>query len=256
MAKGVFMNYEKIYLDLVTRAKDRVLESYAEKHHIKPRCMGGGDEIENLVALTPEEHYVAHMLLVKIYPGNKKLIFAANMMANRNNKAYGWIKRKFAIEIKKQNKGQQLTEEQYQKLLRNVKGKKKTEEHKEAIRKAKLKQIEYKGSIYTGYDELLEKTGVSRHLYLKHYVYGRDPEPFIGNKTYGMIERNKVSPSRSSVGKKWYNNGIEERYSIIPINGWVKGRIKRVTTCYNCGKDVVNANFKRHTSKCTNKRAD
>jgi hypothetical protein len=221
------MNYEKIYQDLVTRAKDRVVESYTEKHHIKPRCMGGGDEIENLVALTPEEHYIAHMLLVKIYPGNKKLVFAANMMANRNNKAYGWIKRKFAIEIKKQNKGQKLTEEQYQKLLCNVKGKKKTEEHKEAIRNAKLKQIEYKGSMYSGYDELLEKTGVSRHLYIKYYMKGCDPEQYIGNHTHGMHAALRTTHPRPSAGKKWFNNGVNEGYFNKAPEGWIHGRISR-----------------------------
>lgn len=250
------MNYKKIYEDLVARAKDRVLESYTEKHHIKPRCMGGGDESENLVSLTPEEHYIAHMLLVKIYPNNRKLIFAANMMANRSNKAYGWIKRKFAIEIKKQNKGHHLTEEQYQKLLRNVKGKKKTDEHREAIRQAKLRQIEYKGSMYTGYKELSEKTGVSRYLYLKHYINERDPEPYVGNHTYGIIENNKVNPPRNSAGKNWYNNGIRELYSDTPVEGWTKGRIPKVTVCDNCGRSIANANLKRHTDKCTNKRND
>jgi hypothetical protein len=48
--------------------------------------------------LTPEEHYLAHQLLVKIYPKNRSLINAAVMMiANRpSNKLYGWLRRKFA----------------------------------------------------------------------------------------------------------------------------------------------------------------
>jgi hypothetical protein len=57
--------------------------------------MGGSNNPENLVDLTPEEHYVAHQLLVKIYPHNFLLKNAAAMMVvNRpSNKLYGWIRR-------------------------------------------------------------------------------------------------------------------------------------------------------------------
>jgi len=83
----------------MSKAKNRILEGYFEKHHIIPRCLGGDNSKNNIVNLTPEEHYVAHQLLVKMYPDNAKLIFALNMMtvsgskAIRSNKRYGWIKR-------------------------------------------------------------------------------------------------------------------------------------------------------------------
>jgi hypothetical protein len=93
------MNYQKIYDSLIERARKRTLEGCTEKHHIIPRCMGGNDEKENLVDLTPEEHYLAHQLLVKIYPKNKALVRAASMMIpNRpSNKMYVWLKRRFSI---------------------------------------------------------------------------------------------------------------------------------------------------------------
>ena len=99
------MNYKKIYDSLIIRGKTRLLQEYSELHHIVPRCIGGNNEQDNLVRLTPEEHYVAHQLLVKIYPNNPKLIKAAAMMIpNRpSNKLYGWLRRKFA---KAQSAGQ------------------------------------------------------------------------------------------------------------------------------------------------------
>ena len=92
------MNYRKIYQSLIDKAKSRNIEGYYEKHHIVPRCMRGSDESENIAKLTPEEHYVAHQLLTKIYPNNDSLIKAAVMMIpNRpSNKLYGWLKRKFS----------------------------------------------------------------------------------------------------------------------------------------------------------------
>lgn len=102
------MNYEKHYNNLCERAKSRTLNGYTEKHHIIPVCMGGSNEAKNLVNLTPEEHYVSHQLLVKMYPNNQSLIYAANKMTvssknhfRRNNKQYGWLKRKFINICKK-----------------------------------------------------------------------------------------------------------------------------------------------------------
>ena len=101
------MDYRKHYQLLVERAKNRKLESYSERHHIIPRCLGGSDDEANLVSLTPEEHYLAHQLLVKMYPGNPKLVYAANMMIpNRpSNKMYGWLKRRFSTCISENQTG-------------------------------------------------------------------------------------------------------------------------------------------------------
>ena len=93
------MNYQKIYDSLINRGKSRILESYSERHHIIPRCMGGSDDKDNLVDLTPEEYYLAHQLLVKIYPDNHALVKAATMMvSNRpSNKMYGWLRRRHSV---------------------------------------------------------------------------------------------------------------------------------------------------------------
>lgn len=92
------MDYKKHYQRLVDRAQNRVLDSYHEQHHIVPRCLGGSDDASNLVNLTPEEHYLAHQLLVKIYPDNRKLVNAAMMMIPKrpSNKLYGWLRRRFS----------------------------------------------------------------------------------------------------------------------------------------------------------------
>ena len=105
------MNYERIYESLIEKAKNRVPpEGYIERHHIIPRCLGGEDAEDNLVALTPEEHYLAHQMLVKIHPDEGSLIYAANKMCvghkgRRNNKRYGWLKRRYSEQRKKDSKG-------------------------------------------------------------------------------------------------------------------------------------------------------
>jgi len=109
------MDYQRIYNDIVRRGKNRLFEGYTESHHIVPRCMGGTDDLDNLVNLTAEEHYVCHQLLVKIYPDNIGLVRAAMFMAasgvgpKRNgNKTYGWLKRRFSEYMKGPNNPQKL----------------------------------------------------------------------------------------------------------------------------------------------------
>lgn len=65
------MDYQKIYNALIEKRKlnpaTKQEFGYVEVHHIVPRCIGGGDEDENLVALTYREHIFAHKLLAKIH---------------------------------------------------------------------------------------------------------------------------------------------------------------------------------------------
>lgn len=96
------MNYKQIYDTLISRAQSREVEGYVEKHHIIPKCLGGSDDISNIVKLTAREHFIAHQLLVKIFPNEHKLVYALRMMCasssrhNRNNREYSWAKEKFS----------------------------------------------------------------------------------------------------------------------------------------------------------------
>jgi hypothetical protein len=51
----------KYFLESV-QGKASASTEYMEKHHILPRFEGGGDEEDNLVLLSPEEHVFAHFL--------------------------------------------------------------------------------------------------------------------------------------------------------------------------------------------------
>lgn len=94
------MNYSKHYSQLVTKASNRTLTGYYEIHHIIPKCMGGGNEKSNLVNLTAREHFVAHLLLCKMYPTNRKLVCAVAMMCagqeerKVTNRLYSWLRKK------------------------------------------------------------------------------------------------------------------------------------------------------------------
>lgn len=100
------MNYSKIYESLIERARTRSITGYIEYHHVIPKCLGGSNDSSNLVALTAEEHFLAHQLLIKIHhdsPMLYKLTYACQAMTLFNEshhgrqisklKQYGWIRR-------------------------------------------------------------------------------------------------------------------------------------------------------------------
>lgn len=98
------MNYQKIYDELMRSRKASPPIGYSESRHIIPRCMGGKDDKTNLVNLSPEEHFIAHKLLVKIFPKEYKLVKAviAMGMSSRThkrqfNKSYGYERRQMSI---------------------------------------------------------------------------------------------------------------------------------------------------------------
>lgn len=78
--------YTICYNNIIARAKSRVLVGYSEKHHIIPKSLGGTNLKENLVRLTAREHFICHMLLVKMVEGKAKhqMIKAIAMMAVQN----------------------------------------------------------------------------------------------------------------------------------------------------------------------------
>lgn len=93
------MNYLRIYRQFIDdrRVSPVADDVYAEKHHITPRALGGGNEPENLIRLVPEDHFFAHLLLAKIH-GGKMWAPLAFMCAEagRNRRKYGWAVRAMA----------------------------------------------------------------------------------------------------------------------------------------------------------------
>ena len=78
--------YTKWYNQIIDRTKGRVLEPPFERHHIKPRSLGGTDDKENIAFITPREHFICHWLLIKMTTGEEhyKMLNALRMMRAEN----------------------------------------------------------------------------------------------------------------------------------------------------------------------------
>lgn len=64
----LFINnkYTKWYNSIIQTAQTRSAPVIVEQHHIIPKSLGGNNNLDNFVALTPREHYICHLLLTKM----------------------------------------------------------------------------------------------------------------------------------------------------------------------------------------------
>lgn len=213
--------YTLWYKNIITKAQQRVNhDGYFEKHHILPKSLGGSNDPDNLVKLTPKEHFVCHMLLPKMTEGiaRTKMRYAAWMMVKSNpyqNRAIitgrrFQLLREQLIKANKERPGPNLgvimSDETKAKLSSALKGKKRptrTEEHS-----AKLGQ----------------------------YVRTTEHKKAISNaraSQTGLQKRTLETKSKMSV--------------------WQKGVAKPTVTCEHCSKTISELNYKRwHGANCKN----
>lgn len=140
------MDYQKIYNQIIERAKNRNIEGYVEKHHVVPKCLGGEGKKENIVKLTAKEHFICHRLLCKMYPSHNGLSSALWLMINasRNYKryvpsgrVYESLKKEYSQTQSKNMIGKKQSSETRAKKSKTLMGIKKSKEHIKNISKAK-----------------------------------------------------------------------------------------------------------------------
>lgn len=143
------MDYRKIYNCLVDkRRQDPPQNCYVERHHIKPKCLGGNDEISNLVIFTAREHYIAHLLLAKIYKIRQLYAAAICMRAGReqfkfNSRLYQIVRERYGktMEGNKRRLGKKCTPEVKQRISMSLRGRKRkpfSDEWRANMRKSKI----------------------------------------------------------------------------------------------------------------------
>lgn len=68
------MDYQRLYDKLIRNARHRYAFGASERHHVIPRSMGGTDDWENLVRVSPKLHALLHLILYRL--GNRTQIFS------------------------------------------------------------------------------------------------------------------------------------------------------------------------------------
>lgn len=117
------MDYQAIHDKLITYYQSAEIAGYSERHHIKPRCLGGDDMPGNIVRLPARVHFVVHLLLARIHGG--RLTIAAYRMSNKrrySSRKYEWLKLRHAEECSKLNRGRIQSLEAKRKQIENQTG--------------------------------------------------------------------------------------------------------------------------------------
>ena len=66
--------YSKWYFNIIESRRQVQFNGYVEEHHIIPRSIGGLNESWNVVKLTAREHFICHLLLIKMIQAAKCLM--------------------------------------------------------------------------------------------------------------------------------------------------------------------------------------
>lgn len=155
------MTYNEFILNIITtRGQWSASLVLYENHHIVPRCQSGLPTVithttkhDNLIWLTPQEHYEAHRLLALENPMDTKLVWAFKKMSIHHKEFitaddYAFLKSNLHLsaetkaKISKSNLGKNVgkvqTEETKEKIRQAMLGRTCTEEHKNKVRLSKL----------------------------------------------------------------------------------------------------------------------
>lgn len=238
------MNYKEIYDNIVWKAKSenrkKCDDIYYERHHIKPRSLF--KELENdennIVLLTPKEHFICHMLLERIY-NCKQMKFAIWRMCNDDtykvsSRYYEYVRNKVAIESSKLNKGKKLNEEHRRKISLGLSGRTHSEETKRKMSKS------YDPSKHTVSDELRKKLSVNA---TKRFKGVKKTEKFrkhlseirtgSGNTMYGKTNRDFMTEEEYSR----YREKLSESLKGHSVSEETKEKIRQKTKARVQGKD-------------------
>lgn len=228
--------YSKIYEKLCLRAFERCKTKkeakkhleYFESHHIYPQCFNKNyaKEKENLVFLTAKEHYIAHLLLVRMFSGKKKsqMAYALLQFGRKRTGVYSLNSNQFAMirrimsETKTGMKREKFSDEWIEKLRQRAK-----ERYESGQSSLGDQKGEHNGMFGKKHSE--ETKRIFREQ--RKGKYAGPENPMFGRthskETVDFIKKNNT-------GRIWINNGIANKY-IFPDgakefleNDWKRGR--------------------------------
>ena len=223
---------------LETRGRFACGEEYHERHHILPKCMGGGNEEENLIDLFAREHFIAHKLLVQENPGNKSLAYAYSMMAfpkNTNQERY------------------ELSPEEYEEARKLLSNTPKSEEHKRKIgesNKGKIVSEESRQKMREAKHNISDETRNKMSEAAKVRFLTPENNPMFG-KHHSKESKEKMSESRKGnytgsknpmYGRPWCDENTPQE----KIDEWLKHKSEAASGENNPNYGV----------KCTEKKRD
>jgi hypothetical protein len=144
----VSLDYVKLHEKLISSFKERNWrhrryhkngiepQRYVEAHHVILKSLGGKDEDDNIVIVTPREHFILHKLLTKITPCKKTFAAIGCLQMTQGGRRLTTRQIGEAREMISKARSGSLTEEQLIKHHEKHLGKKRSAETCDRISKA------------------------------------------------------------------------------------------------------------------------
>lgn len=199
------MTYSAVYCALISKRVQNPIskdECYCEEHHIIPKSEGGPDSKDNLVNLTAREHYIAHLLLARIY-NDKKMWAALWILSNGQQK--------FTSRL------YECTREQFiKRMSQSMKGRYFSEETRRKISEANTGRQTWLGKHHS---EESKKKISEAHKGKPSWCKGRKLKP--------LSEEHRRKIHEAHMGLHWFNNGVENRLCNECPDGFVPGRMTK-----------------------------
>lgn len=197
---------------------------YGEVHHIVPKSEGGSDEPDNLVKLTAREHYVAHLLLARIYNDEKMWLAVLLMSSARknyrvNSRMYAKSKIEASKIISKRQLGRKHSIETRNKISQSNKGKQISKQSRQKISKSLIGHIPW--------NKNKKSPSPSKETRCKMSIAHMGIQPNKGRKWSDEYKR-KMSESLKQL--VWITDGVHStkiRKGETPPSGWYFGRKKK-----------------------------
>lgn len=241
--------YTRIYYNIIERAKSRTLseDTYTERHHVIPRSLGGSDTKDNLAILTAREHFICHWLLPHMLEGESryKMLCAILRMAHSNQLNRVNVPSR-VYENTKIAKAK-LHSELFRGERNPFYGMTHSEETKQRLREARMKQVDRQGSTMTAEArDKLSKAAKGRVLTESHKKKIRE-KALIRFRCMTLEEKQKLSEKQR--GKKIPEKTKEKLR--IACREAASRDSKPYITCPHCGKSGGMPSMKRwHFDNC------
>ena len=215
--------------NIFSKEKAKEVLGYCEKHHIIPVSLKGKNTKDNLVFLTPKEHFIAHRLLTKMCISKKdeyKMLCAFDCLRN--------YKSKFTLE-----RYCPINEDEYSELK---------------IHLSRVRSEIYSGKNnpnFENYWSLEKKKNFSkRRLGKNNPSFGRKrPEQsklMMGNKIAKTLNTKHIHNKEKLLQTRIKPEEIQQYLS----EGWELGELKYL--CEYCQKSYTKGNYSRwHENNCS-----
>jgi hypothetical protein len=232
--------YTKSYDSIIGTAKVRgSVLGYSEIHHIIPKSLGGSNRKENLVKLTPKEHFICYRLLPKMTLGiaKNKMLYAIRRMVYKGN-IY-------------QDKRYKATSRTYSFIMEQVKAvhsermKNNNPMHDPSVREVHALAIAERGKT-SGMSGKKHKDS-TKELMRANHKSGLD-DPLVKQKISNSI---KKMMSGEDYVNPMHRPGVKENHA----RSLVLRSINNRTTCPHCNRTFTNNMYARfHGDKCKDRK--